>query len=159
DDVDRHGHHYTRRRIQSASMRSVLRVLLAALIVTGTPLGAQSRRSISLVVVGRAVVTQNAARQVLTPGAVAIDGDAIVAIDSPDGFASRFSAADTILASDQIILPGLINTHTHAPMVMYRGLADDLALMEWLNKYIFPAEAKTVSPELVRIGTRLAALE
>ena len=44
-------------------------------------------------------------------------------------------------------------------MVMYRGLADDLALMDWLQKYIFPAEAKTVSPELVRIGTRLAALE
>ena len=57
------------------------------------------------------------------------------------------------------MLPGLINTHTHAPMVMYRGLADDLALMDWLQKYIFPAEAKTVSPELVRIGTRLAALE
>src|SRR5205814_10040040 len=49
--------------------------------------------------------------------------------------------------------------HTHAPMVMYRGLADDLALMEWLQKYIFPAEAKTVSPKMVRIGTRLAALE
>ena len=60
---------------------------------------------------------------------------------------------------DQIVLPGLINTHTHAPMVMYRGLADDLALMDWLQKYIFPAEAKTVSPELVRVGTRLAALE
>ena len=57
------------------------------------------------------------------------------------------------------MLPGLINTHTHAPMVMYRGLADDLALMDWLQKYIFPAEAKTVSPEFVRIGTRLAALE
>ena len=56
-------------------------------------------------------------------------------------------------------MPGLINTHTHAPMVMYRGLADDLALMEWLQKYIFPAEAKTVSPEFVRIGTRLAVLE
>ena len=56
-------------------------------------------------------------------------------------------------------MPGLINTHTHAPMVMFRGLADDLALMDWLQKYIFPAEAKTVSPEFVRAGTRLAALE
>src|SRR5581483_125766 len=60
---------------------------------------------------------------------------------------------------DDIVMPGLVNTHTHAPMVMYRGLADDLALMEWLNKYIFPAEAKTVSPEMVRVGTRLAVLE
>jgi 5-methylthioadenosine/S-adenosylhomocysteine deaminase len=56
-------------------------------------------------------------------------------------------------------MPGLINTHTHAPMVLYRGLADDLALMDWLQKYIFPAEAKTVSPAFVRTGTRLAALE
>jgi 5-methylthioadenosine/S-adenosylhomocysteine deaminase len=56
-------------------------------------------------------------------------------------------------------MPGLINTHTHAPMVLFRGLADDLALMDWLQKYIFPAEAKTVSPEFVRVGTRLAALE
>ena len=56
-------------------------------------------------------------------------------------------------------MPGLINTHTHAPMVLYRGLADDLALMDWLQKYIFPAEAKTVSPAFVRAGTRLAALE
>ena len=63
------------------------------------------------------------------------------------------------MRANQIVLPGLVNTHTHAPMVMYRGLADDLALMDWLQKYIFPAEAKTVSPEMVRIGTRLAALE
>ena len=56
-------------------------------------------------------------------------------------------------------MPGLINTHTHAPMVLYRGLADDLALMDWLQKYIFPSEAQTVSPEFVRAGTRLAALE
>ena len=57
------------------------------------------------------------------------------------------------------MLPGLINTHTHAPMVLYRGLADDLALSEWLEKVHFPAEAKTVSPDFVRAGTRLAALE
>jgi 5-methylthioadenosine/S-adenosylhomocysteine deaminase len=62
-------------------------------------------------------------------------------------------------AGGQVGLPGLINTHTHAPMVLFRGLADDLALMDWLTKYIFPAEARTVSPEFVRAGTRLAALE
>src|SRR5919202_338486 len=65
----------------------------------------------------------------------------------------------TIDADRSVVMPGLINTHTHAPMVLFRGLADDLALMEWLQKYIFPAEAKTVSPEFVRVGTRLAALE
>jgi 5-methylthioadenosine/S-adenosylhomocysteine deaminase len=53
----------------------------------------------------------------------------------------------------------LVNTHTHAPMVLYRGLADDLPLQQWLDKYIFPAEARTVSREMVRVGTRLAAAE
>src|SRR4029079_15909214 len=58
-----------------------------------------------------------------------------------------------------IVLPGLINAHTHAPMVLFRGIADDLKLMEWLQRYIFPAEKKNVTAEFVRAGTRLAALE
>jgi 5-methylthioadenosine/S-adenosylhomocysteine deaminase len=82
-----------------------------------------------------------------------------VDVDAPAAIAARYTAAETIDARSEIVLPGLVNTHTHAPMVMYRGLADDLALMDWLQKYIFPAEAKTVSPELVRVGTRLAAVE
>jgi len=120
---------------------------------------AQTPRSISLVVTGGTVITQNASRQVLAPGAVAIDGTEIVDVDTPQAIAARYRAAESIDASSQIVLPGLVNTHTHAPMVMYRGLADDLALMDWLQKYIFPAEARTVSPEMVRVGTKLAALE
>src|SRR6185436_2841372 len=134
-----------------------LAILLAA---TAAIAAAQSpRRAATLVVIGGTVITQNAAHAILSPGAVAIDGTDIVAVDRPDAIAARYRAAQTIDARDQIVLPGLVNTHTHAPMVMYRGLADDLALMEWLQKYIFPAEAKTVSPAMVRIGTRLAALE
>jgi 5-methylthioadenosine/S-adenosylhomocysteine deaminase len=117
------------------------------------------RRSVSLLITGGTVVTQNPSRQILSPGAIAIDGTDIVAVNTPDAIASAYRATNVIDASGQVVMPGLINTHTHAPMVMYRGLADDLALMDWLQKYIFPAEAKTVSPELVRAGTRLAALE
>ena len=117
------------------------------------------RRAVSLIVIGGTVITENAAHQVLSPGAIAIDGTDIVAIDTPNAIIRGFSAAETIDELGNVVLPGLVNTHTHAPMVMYRGLADDLALMDWLQKYIFPAEAKTVSPEMVRIGTRLAALE
>jgi 5-methylthioadenosine/S-adenosylhomocysteine deaminase len=118
-----------------------------------------ARRSIALVVVGGTVITEDARHSVLAPGAVAIDGTDILEVGTPEAIAAKYRAADTVAARDQIVLPGLINTHTHAPMVMYRGLADDLKLMDWLEKYIFPAEAKTVSPEMVRIGTRLAALE
>jgi 5-methylthioadenosine/S-adenosylhomocysteine deaminase len=133
--------------------------MAAWLVVTGTLLLAQQdRRLVGLVITGGTVVTMDGGR-VLAPGAVAIDGRDIVAVDTPAAIAARFQAKESIDASGDVVLPGLINTHTHAPMVLYRGLADDLALMEWLEKYIFPAEAKTVSPEFVRAGTRLAALE
>src|SRR5215831_10239024 len=119
----------------------------------------QARRPASLIVIGGTVITENATRQLFSPGAVAIQGADIVDVGTPESIASRYSAAATIDARDQVVLPGLINTHTHAAMVMFRGLADDLALTDWLQKYIFPAEAKAVSPDFVRIGTRLANLE
>src|SRR6476646_8329547 len=99
----------------------------------------------------------------ITVGLVAAAGGLFVALHSQAGTpVSLLVTGGTVVtmdASGQVILPGLINAHTHAPMVLFRGLADDLALMDWLNKYIFPAEAKTVSPDFVRVGTRLAALE
>ena len=136
-------------------MKRIATFVLAAIAFAA----GQAPRRISLVVVGGTVITENAAHQVLAPGAVAIDGADIVAVGTPEAIAAGYTAAQTIDARDQVVMPGLINTHTHAPMVMYRGLADDLSLMDWLQKYIFPAEAKTVSPEIVRVGTRLAAVE
>ena len=116
-------------------------------------------RPVSLVLTGGAVVTMDQSHRILSPGAVAIDGTDIVGVDSPAAVAARFKATETIDTTGQVVLPGLVNTHTHAAMVMFRGLADDLALMDWLERYIFPAEAKTVSAEMVRIGTELALLE
>jgi 5-methylthioadenosine/S-adenosylhomocysteine deaminase len=130
---------------------------VAALVVSVS--GQQGPREVALIVTDGIVVTMDATRRVLESGAVAIDGTDIVGVDTAAAIAKQFRGRETITAAGQIVLPGLINTHTHAPMVLYRGLADDLALTEWLNKYIFPAEAKTVSPEFVRAGTRLAALE
>src|SRR5918995_6971825 len=129
--------------------------VLAAWIVAAQT----TRQQVSLIVSNATVVTMEPSGRIIPSGAVAIDGRDIVAVGTVQAVAEKFSASDTIDARGQVVLPGLINTHTHAPMVLYRGLADDLALMEWLQKYIFPAEAKTVSPEMVRIGTRLAALE
>ena len=118
-----------------------------------------ARASAALVITGGTVVTVDDQRRVLAPGAVAIAGTDIVGVGTPEEIAARFSAAETIDATGQVVLPGLINTHTHAAMVLYRGLGNDLNLQDWLTKYIFPAEGKTVSPEFVRAGTRLAALE
>jgi 5-methylthioadenosine/S-adenosylhomocysteine deaminase len=137
-----------------------LAAVVAAIVAATIAVGAQSaRRGVSLVVTGGTVLTENDTREVFAPGAVAINGTDIVDVGTAADIGSRYTAAQTIDVRDQVVLPGLINTHTHAPMVMFRGLADDLALMDWLQKYIFPAEAKTVSPEFVRTGTRLAALE
>ena len=133
-----------------------LLVLVVAFAVVSTQ---TNQRNVSLIVANGTIVTMDAGRRVIANGSVAIDGTDIVAVGSADVIGREFRSATTIDASGQVVLPGLINTHTHAPMVLYRGLADDLALMEWLTKYIFPAEARTVSPEMVRAGTRLAALE
>ena len=102
--------------------------------------------SVSLVIANGIVITVDGDRRILNPGSVAINGSDIVGIDAPERIAEQFKALDTIDASGKVVMPGLINTHTHAAMVMYRGLGNDLALMDWLQKYIFPAEAKTVSP-------------
>jgi 5-methylthioadenosine/S-adenosylhomocysteine deaminase len=134
----------------------VLIVLCALGVAAAQP---PSRRPVSLIVANGIVITVDAGHRVIERGSVAIDGRDIVAVDTSEAIAARYSARESIDASGGVIMPGLINTHTHAPMVMFRGLADDLALMDWLQNYIFPAEAKTVSPELVRAGTRLAALE
>src|SRR5215510_9041200 len=141
-------------------MRIRLLAVAVSLAASAAALFAQNApRQVALVVTGGTVVTMDVAGRVVPNGAVAIDGTDIVAVDTADTIGKQFRARESIDATGQVVMPGLINTHTHAAMVLYRGLADDLALNEWLNKYIFPAEAKTVSPEVVRAGTRLALLE
>jgi len=135
--------------------RVVIAAGFAAVAITAT---GQSRQ-VDLIVSNAIVVTMDGGSRVLPGGAVAVDAGRILAVAAAETISTQYAARQTIDAGGQVLLPGLINTHTHAPMVLYRGLADDLALMEWLEKYIFPAEAKTVSPEFVRAGTRLAALE
>src|SRR5881398_2841899 len=137
----------------------MLRILVAALAAAAALSAQAARRPVSLVITGGIVVTVDPAGRVLSPGAIAIDGRDIVGVDTADAIAARFEPSETIDAAGEVVMPGLVNTHTHAAMALYRGLADDLALMDWLQKYIFPAEAKTVTPEFVRAGTRLAALE
>ena len=136
-----------------SAVLTVLLTLSAVLVFAQTP------RQVSLLITNGIVVTVDGGNRIITPGAVAIDGSDIVAVDTTDNVRRQFRGRQTIDAAGQVVMPGLVNTHTHAPMVLYRGLADDLALDAWLTKYIFPAEAKTVSPEFVREGTRLAALE
>ncbi len=125
---------------------------LALLLVT-------SPKEVDLVVARGTVVTMDAERRVLPDGAVAIDGGRVVAVGRAADIEAAYAGRESLDAGGGIVLPGLINAHTHAPMVLFRGIADDLRLMEWLQRYIFPAEAKNVTAEFVKAGTRLAALE
>ena len=107
----------------------------------------------------RFVITEDAQRRVIANGAVAVRGDRIAGVGTRAEIDSRFQARYRLDRPDAILAPGLINTHTHAAMSLFRGIADDLKLQDWLEKFIFPAEAKNVSAEFVRWGTRLGCLE
>jgi 5-methylthioadenosine/S-adenosylhomocysteine deaminase len=107
----------------------------------------------------RWVITEDARQRVIAGGAVAIRGDRIVGVGTRAEVDARFQAKQRLDRPDAILAPGLIDTHTHAAMSLFRGIADDKNLQEWLNQYIFPAEARNVSPDFVRWGTRLGCLE
>jgi len=105
------------------------------------------------------VVTVNSNHDVLATGTVCI-ADGTIRQVLPGGPANSLPDAGTVLdAGGGIIMPGLVNTHTHLPMTLFRGLADDLPLMTWLSEHIFPAEARHIDPDTVRTGTLLACAE
>jgi 5-methylthioadenosine/S-adenosylhomocysteine deaminase len=135
--------------------------LAVALILAGIApsFGSIAIEPVDLIIRGGTVVTMDASGRVIEDGAVATRGARIIAVGTRSEIASRYRARRTIEAAGKVIMPGLINSHTHAPMVLFRGIADDMALMEWLQKYIFPAEARNVDRDFVRWGTRLACLE
>ncbi len=105
------------------------------------------------------VVTMDAQHRVIDGGAVAIRGTRIVGVGPQSEIGHRFQPRHTLDEPDALVAPGLIDTHTHAPMSLFRAIADDMRLQDWLTNFIFPAESKNVSPEFVRWGTRLACLE
>ena len=112
-----------------------------------------------MIVRGGTVVTMNAEKQVIENGAVAIKGGKILGVGGSAEITGKYSSRQIINAQGKLIIPGLINTHTHVPMSLFRGLGDDLDLQQWLTQYIFPAEAKNVNEQFVRAGTRLGLAE
>ena len=105
------------------------------------------------------VVTCDPAMRCVRPGAVAIEGEEIVAAGPSDELRRTFRGRKEMDLSGHLLLPGLVNTHTHAAMSVFRGMGDDLPLGNWLRDVIFPAEAAAVSPDMVYWGTLLSAVE
>lgn len=147
-------------------LKIYLVVFISFLLIFPQALFAQTNKTLSksnqtadLLIVGGMVVTMNERRDVIEDGAIAVKNGEIVAVGKSSDLTKSFRAKETINAKGKVVIPGLINTHTHVPMSLYRGIADDLDLQEWLTKYIFPAEAKNVNEEFVRAGTRLGLAE
>mgnify|MGYP000850243801 FL=1 len=92
-------------------------------------------------------------------GAVAVSGDAIVAVGPQEEICKQYEAAEVLDCHGKILMPGLVNGHTHVPMTLLRGLSDDLRLDVWLMGYIMPVEREFVSPEMVVLGTKIACAE
>jgi len=105
------------------------------------------------------IVPVDAAESILTHHSLAVAGGRIRALLPTPEARAGIRAAQEVELPGHVLIPGLINAHTHSPMVLLRGLADDLPLMTWLNQHIWPAEQRWMDPEFVRVGTRLAALE
>lgn len=139
-------------------------ILLVILILGALPVAAQRNRGrrmqrVDLLVLNGTLVTMDKAHSVIEDAGIAVAGGRIVAVGSSRDIIRMYTAPERVDASGKIIIPGLINGHTHIPMTLFRGLADDLDLQDWLTKYIFPAEAQNVSEEFVRAGTRLGLAE
>jgi 5-methylthioadenosine/S-adenosylhomocysteine deaminase len=134
-------------------------LLSILLLVTIPSFGQSARKKVDLIISGGTVVTMDGARTIHGDGAVAVLGDSIVAVGPRSAIEAQYAGGQTIDARGKLVLPGFINGHTHVPMTLLRGLHDDVTLDDWLRKYIFPAEARNVTEEFVRWGTRLAAAE
>ena len=114
---------------------------------------------IDLIISGGKALLLDEANTCLDNAGIAIHDSSIIDIGRREDILKRYAAKKIIDAEGSLVLPGFVNTHTHAAMTCFRGIADDLELMDWLNNYIFPAEAKNVNPHLAYWGSMLACAE
>jgi 5-methylthioadenosine/S-adenosylhomocysteine deaminase len=114
---------------------------------------------VDLIIRGGTVVTMDGDRRIIQNAGIAVKDGRIVKVGDAALMDLNYRSRQVIEAQGKVIIPGLINGHTHVPMTLFRGIADDLDLQEWLTKYIFPAEAKNVTEDFVRVGTRLGLAE
>jgi 5-methylthioadenosine/S-adenosylhomocysteine deaminase len=112
-----------------------------------------------LILKNSTLLSMDAALSIFEPGAIAIKGDQILAVGTDAEICGQFNADQTVDCLGKVLMPGLINAHTHAAMTLLRGLADDLRLDVWLMGYMMPVERQFVSPDFVQLGTKLACAE
>jgi 5-methylthioadenosine/S-adenosylhomocysteine deaminase len=116
-------------------------------------------KNTDLIIKNATVLTMDEDLTVFAPGALTVQGDSIIAVGPQSEILASYTADEMVDAGGKILMPGLINAHTHVPMTLLRGLADDLRLDVWLMGYIMPVEREYVNPEFVRLGTSIACAE
>ncbi len=116
-------------------------------------------QSVDYIICSDYILTMNTNMDVIKNGAIAIKDRIIFDVDIKDNILAKYSSKNIINSNDTVAMPGFINTHTHAAMVYFRGLADDIPLKEWLEKHIWPAENRWLSPQFVSDAVELACLE
>ncbi len=140
-------------------IRTLIHSICIGILLGAAVAAAEDKKPADLIVQGEYVLAMEPGSKAIQDGAIAvIDGD-IVAVGPASDIQAQFDAAQTIDGAGKVLMPGLVNGHTHSSMVLFRGMADDLPLMTWLQDYIFPMEARYVDQALVEAGTKLACWE
>ncbi|WP_257274319.1 amidohydrolase family protein, partial [Endozoicomonas sp. SESOKO4] len=120
---------------------------------------AACRDNVDFIVAGDYVVTMNDQAEVIEQGAVVVDDGKIIAVGPAQAIYDEYQSTHILRGEGRVLLPGLINGHTHTAMTLFRGIADDTELMTWLEETIFPLEAAFVTPEFIEVGAELACYE
>ena len=121
--------------------------------------GAEMKTVADTILINALILTMDEQFAQFNPGGLAVKGDSILSLGPEASIKSKFTAANEIDCKGKVLMPGLVNAHTHIPMTLLRGLADDLRLDVWLLGYIMPVEREFVSPDFVRLGTQLGCAE
>ena len=143
--------------IEKPAVSAIFLLLLGVLALPAACAG--DSQKVDLIVRGDHVLTMDPDQTVITDGAVAVNDGMIVAIGPAAEIMASYRANEVLDGAGKVVMPGLINGRSHAAMTLLRGIADDLSVMEWLTKYIFPVEVRFVDAAFVRLGTELACWE
>jgi len=133
--------------------------LLTLLLIAAILPVSAGPRDVDIIVRGDHVLTMDDGLSLIENGAVAVRDSRIVAVGPWQQIRQDFAAAEMLAGKNRIVMPGLINGHTHSGMTLFRGMIDDLGLQSWLKDYVFPMEGRFVDPEFIRIGSELACWE
>lgn len=140
------------------NMKKIFFMIIIAILLSLQFCGTKSYNA-DIIIKNGTIVTVDSNNTIIEKGALVILDNKIIDIGKTDALLQKYTAKQVIDAEGNIVMPGLVNTHTHLAMTIFRGVADDITLYKWLHDYIFPLETKFIDKEAVALGTKLAIAE